>query len=306
MQFQGLLFFIIMICVGYFSIKSKLVPEEATDVLPSILLHVCFPAMLFCTFSTTGKEELLSAGLPTVIVSLVFSLVPFLISFPLFRSFSDARRPLLRFISSIGNTSFACVPLLSLFLTNSQMSVVLVHGAVMDFLIWGVHQQIFIGSSTADKRLLLKKALTPNLFALIFGVICSAFSLQTPQFLSYTLEALAAAVSPLSLIFIGMLICRYGLLGWIHSKIAIVYSLLRVILFPCLVFGILYFLLPLDTAVILAICFGSPSPVSAVLWCKQYGKDTKLAVDCLIPSTILYFAVMGGLLIFLSGLGIFS
>lgn len=304
MGLDGFLFFFILICLGYFSVKTKLVPEEATDVLPSILLHVCFPAMLFRTFSTTGKEELLAAGLPTVIVSLVFSLLPFLISIPLFKNVGDSRRPLLRFLSGIGNTSFVCVPLLILFLNQEQMWIVLVHGAVMDFLIWGLHQQVFIGSTAQGKKPLLRKALTPNLFALVLGVLCSLFALEVPHPLQYTLDALGATVSPLSLIFIGMLICRYGLFGWIHSKTAIAYSLLRVILYPCLVFGVLYFILPLDTAFILAICFGSPAPISAVLWCKQYGKDDRLAVNCLIPSTILYFIVMGGLLILLSSLGI--
>ena len=37
---------------------------------------------------------------------------------------------------------------------------------------------------------------------------------------------------------------------------------------------------------------------------KEYRRDTKLAVDCLIPSTILYFLVMGGALTVLTHLGI--
>ena len=73
---------------------------------------------------------------------------------------------------------------------------------------------------------------------------------------------------------------------------------------PCIVFGVLYFILPLKTACILAIALGSPAPVTAVLWAKQYGKDTKLAVDCLIPSTILYFAVMGTILAILLKFGV--
>ena len=75
------------------------------------------------------------------------------------------------------------------------------------------------------------------------------------------------------------------------------------LLLPCIVFAVLYFLVPLKTACILAVLFGSPAPLTAVLWCKEYGHDTALAVDCLIPSTILYFAVMGPLLAVLSHCG---
>lgn len=305
MQFEGFLFFLIVICIGYFSVKSKLVPESITDTLPSLLLNVCFPAMLFVNFASSDKNELLNAGLPTVLVTLIFSLLPFFISIPLTRKTDLSRRPLIRYIIGIGNTSFVCIPLLSLFLTGSELSIVFIHGAVMDFLIWGVHQQIFIGSSSGNKKEVAKKILTtPNIYAVALGIACSVFSVRLPSFLQYTLDGLAASVSPIALLFIGMLICRYGMFNWVKSKLAIFYSLWKVLLLPLLAFAVLYFILPLKMACILAIVLGSPAPISAVLWCKQYGKDTKLAVDCLIPSTILYFIVMGAALVLLTGAGI--
>lgn len=294
MQFNGFLFFVIVICIGYLSVKSKLVPESATDVLPSLLLNVCFPAMLFSNFAATDIHELLDVGIPTVIATLVFSLTPFFISIPLFRNADASRRPILRYLSGVGNTSFVCIPLLSLFLTKSEMSIVFIHGAVMDFLIWGVHHQVFLGASSGSRRVIVKKVLlTPNLIAVVLGMLCSVFAVRLPNFLTYMLDGIAASVSPIALLFIGMLICRYGLLGWVKSKTAILYSVWKVLVLPCIVFAALYFILPFNTACILAILLGSPAPVTAVLWAKQYGKDTELAVDCLIPSTILYFAVMG-------------
>lgn len=304
MELNGILFFIIVILAGYLALRLKLVPAAAADVLPPLLLNVCFPAMLFLTFAQTGSDELLQAGLPTVIVTLVFTLLPFLASFPLFRNTEDSRRALLRYISGIGNTSFVCIPLLSLFLEGSALAIVFVHGAVMDLLIWGLHHQIFAGSA-ADSRLLLKNVLaTPNLIAVVAGLLCSAFQIQVPDFLLYTLEGLSATVSPLSLLFIGMLICQYGLWGWLRCKTAMYYTVWKVLLLPAAAFAVLYFLLPLDMACILAILLGSPAPVSAVLWCKQYGRDTRLAVNCLIPSTLLYFAVYGAVLVLLTKFGI--
>lgn len=305
MQFNGFLFFVIVICVGYLSVKSRLVPESATDVLPPLLLNVCFPAMLFTNFAATDVHELIGIGVPTVISTLVFTLLPFFITLPLFRRVDASRRPILRYLSGIGNTSFVCIPLLSLFLTKSEMSVVFIHGAVMDFLIWGVHHQVFLGSTGGTRSQIVRKVLlTPNLIAVVAGVLCSVFAVQLPEFLTYTLDGVAASVSPIALLFIGMLICRYGLFGWVRSKTAILYSLWKVLVLPCIVFGVLYFLLPFKTACLLAILLGSPAPVTAVLWAKQYGKDVKLAVDCLIPSTILYFAVMGTILMLLLRFGI--
>lgn len=305
MQLNGIVFFVLVIALGYLALKCRLVPTETTNVLPSLLLKVCFPAMLFLTFARTDSRQLLDTGLPTVAVTLVFSLLPYLLSIPLLRRMDDARRPLLRYLTGAGNNSFVCLPLLSLFLSGSDLAIVFVYGAVMDFLIWGVYHQLFAGSSLSGRQLIVRNVLTtPNLFAVVAGLLCSIFRISLPGFLVYTLEGLSATVSPLSLLLIGMLICQYGLWNWTHSKIAILYSVGKVLALPLLVFACTAALLPLRMALILSMLLGAPAPISAVLWCKQYGRDTQLAVQCLIPSTVLYFAVYGALLLVLSARGI--
>lgn len=305
MQADGLVFFLIVIAVGYFALKLRLVPDSAADALSSILLNLCFPAMLLNTFLRTDPKALLQTGLATVVVSLVFSLLPFALSNFLLRKRPNDERTLFRYILSIGNTSFVCIPLLSLFLGDDQMLIVIVHGAVMDLLIWGVHHPLFLGSGGKNRRESIGKILaSPCLIAVVLGIILCICGVKLPSFLSYTLEALEATVSPLSLLFIGMLISRYGLLNWRHSKKAVVYSVWRVLLYPYLVFAAVSWFLPLQTAIILAVLFGSPTPISAVLWCKEYGRDTKTVVDCLIPSTLLYFAVYGALMMCLTSFGI--
>ncbi len=305
MQLDGFFFFIIVIAIGYFAVRVKLVNDRAADSLSAILLNVCFPAMVLKNFLNTDTEQLLQTGLSTVIASLVFSLLPFAVSLILFRNSQSERKTLFRYISGVGNTSFVCIPLMSLFLGPGQMLIVFVHGAVMDILIWTVHHQLFLGSSSDSWKQIFKKMFTsPCLIALLLGIILCIFKVRLPSALQYTIDALEATVSPLALLFIGMLICRYGLLGWVKCRDAIVYSLWRVLLYPCIVFAVLYWILPLQAALILAMLFGSPTPITAVLWCKEYKQDSKLVVNCLIPSTVLYFLVMGSLLLVLTHLQI--
>lgn len=305
MQFDGLVFFLLSICIGYFFARWKLIPASAANALPPILLNIFFPAMLITSFSDTDAQSLLSVGLPTVICTLIFSILSSgLILLPLRKAGLQKRR-LLRFISGVGNTSFICIPLMQFFLSDSQMIIVFIHGAVCDFLIWGIHHQLFRQDGKHSLGQALKKLLTsPCLIAVVVGILCCLLQVRIPSFLRYTLDALATACSPLSLIFIGILIQSYGLFSWRKEPIAIFFSLWRVILLPCFVFLSLYWILPLDTVLILTLLFGSPAPISAVLWCKQYGGDTELAVNCLIPSTLLYLLLAGSSLFLLSHLGL--
>ncbi len=305
MQLDGFLLFFFVIILGYTAARCRLVPRAAAEALSPVLMNVLFPAMLLRSFSTTDPQALLRTGLPVVAATAVFSLLPFFVSRWLLRKQEVQRRALLGFISGVGNTSFVCIPLLSLFLGKEAMLIVFTHGAVMDFLIWGVHHQIFVGSGSRDWKKIAKKLCTsPCLLAVVTGIVLAVLHVQLPSFITTTLDALKAAVSPVALLMIGILICDYGALSWCKSPTAIYYTLWKVLVLPCLVFAVLYFFLPLRTALVLAIVFGSPAPVMGVLWCKQYGGDAALAVDCLVPSTLLYFLVMGGALLALTANGI--
>ena len=301
MQLDGFFFFIIVICIGFFAVKLKLLSDSACDSLSSVLLNICFPAMILKNFLSTDTNQLLQTGLSTVIASLIFSLIPCAVSMLLFRNAQSDRKALFRYISGIGNTSFVCIPLFSLFLSADQMLIVFVHGAVMDILIWAVHHQLFLGTGSTSAGQLFKKMFTsPCLLAVLLGIALCIARVELPSVAMYTINALDAAVSPLALLFIGMLICRYGPLGWLKCRDAVIYSVCRVIIYPCIVFGILYWILPLQNALILGLLFGSPTPITAVLWCKEYKRDTKLVVNCLIPSTVLYLLAIGSLLLVLT------
>lgn len=298
---NGFLFFLLAIALGYCASKWKLVPESTTDSLPAVLLNLCFPALVLDSFATS--ETQLSHSLATVIVTLVTGILPFFAVSFLLRKADRERRTLLGFINSIGNVSFVCIPLLSLFLSAEEMQIVFLHVAVHDLLIWGIFHQIYLGSM-GKKELLKKLFFAPCLLAVVLGIVLSVTGWELPGFLSYTVDALKVTAAPIALLFVGMLIHRYGILSWRGNRTAIGYTLWKVLLFPLLCFPVLWSFLPLNTSLVLALLLGSPAPVTAVLWSKEYGKDAKLAIHCLIPSTLLYFLLYGSLLLILTHYGI--
>ena len=101
MQFDGIVFFVLAIAVGYFFARWKLVPAKAADVLPPVLLNVFFPALLFTSFSSIDAKELVTLGLPTVVCTLIFSLISSLLCLLIFRKKSVDVKKLLRFIGGI-------------------------------------------------------------------------------------------------------------------------------------------------------------------------------------------------------------
>lgn len=299
---DGVFYVILMILLGYILMVCKILPQESRPHLSSILMSVCFPAMIIKSFAAVDPGELLSTSLSTLVVTVIFSLLPAVIL--LFKKNKGSLRNLYSFICGIGNVSFVCIPLLRLFLTEGEMVAVYLHVSIQDLLIWALFHPAFAGSRKEGQW---KALLTePCLLAVIVGLLLCFTNLSIPGFLSMPLEALDACVSPLALIFLGMTIGQYGADALKGGKIPLLYTLYKVIAYPVVIFLILLPFLPLKTALLMAILFGSPAPVAGVVWMQKYTEDPTPAIACLIPSTLLYYAVYTPLLICLCSMGIFG
>lgn len=297
---DGIVSFFLMIALGYGLIRTRLLSQESPQYLSSLLMAVCFPAMILKSFLAVDPRSLLNTGLSTLVVTVLFSLLPALL-FRLKKNPSPCSS-LYSFICGIGNVSFVCIPLLRLFLSEEEMLPVYLHVAIQDLLIWGMFHPAFAGKHNKGS---LKKLLTePCLLAVAAGLVLAVSGIRLPSLLTQPMDALDACVSPLALLFLGMTIARYGLVSWASSRSSIIYSLYKVLLYPILIFLLLLPFLSLQETLLLSILFGSPAPVAAVVWMQKYTSDPSPAIHCLIPSTLLYFLLYTPTLLLLTRSGL--
>lgn len=296
-QINGLIFFILVIMLGFFAMKVRLLPEQTTDVLPVVLINICYPAMILDTFIHIDTQTLLHMGLPAAVATFGVTLVLFLLSLWAFRKQSAQRKPLLCIMTGICNTSYVAIPLLSVFLSPEGMFIAIVNSSVQDILIWTLYHPLFLGSGTKDRRELLRKIFTsPCLIAVILGVILAACRVTLPSFLQSTVSRLSDTVAPVALLFLGALICQNGLLSWRKDHTAMLYALAKVLLLPPIIYFVLRMVMPVNHALLLAILFASPAPLTGVVWSKMYDSDERLAVNSMISSTLLYLVAVSPLL----------
>lgn len=292
-MFDGVLYVILMIAAGYGLIRGNLLPKESSGFLSSLLMTLCFPAMILMGFLALDPKELLHTGLTTAAITVVFSLLPALVL--LLKKEKGPLHSLYSFICGIGNVSFVCIPLLRLFLSEEAMVTVYLHVSIQDFLIWGLFHPTFAGKQHPQQW---KKVMTePCMLAVLLGLILCLLHIKLPSFLAMPMEALDACVSPLALVFLGMTLGQYGGSARWLSKIPLLYTLYKVVAYPLVIFGILCIFLPMQDALLMAVLFGSPAPVASVIWMQRYTNDPTPAIANLIPSTITYFLLYTPILI---------
>lgn len=290
-----MVYILLLIAGGYGAVRGKLLPKESSGVLSSLLMTLCFPAMILKCFLALEPKELVSTGLTTAVITVVFSLLPALVL--LLKKEKGRLHSLYSFICGIGNVSFVCIPLLRLFLPEEAMLTVYLHVSVQDLLIWGLFHPAFAGGQSTRQW---KKVLTePCMLAVLLGLILCPFGIQLPSFLTMPLDALDACVSPMALIFLGMTLAQYGGNARWLRKPPLLYTLYKVVAYPLAIFGLLRLFLPVEDALLMAFLFGSPAPIASVIWMQRYTEDPTPAIACVIPSTVLYFLLYTPILLLL-------
>ncbi len=307
MQLEELVFFIAAIAAGYFAARFRFVSEDTENILPQVLIHVCYPAMILTSFSQIDLHTLLATGATVLIATLAITLALYLLSGVLFRKAPADRRPLQRFQAGIGNVAYVAIPLLSVFLNPSAIPIAMIHGSAQDLLIWSLYYPLFVGAGRSSAKDVLKKLFTaPCIIALLLGILLKVLNVSIPELLLPTIEKIGAAAAPLALIYLGLMIHRFGLFRWVRNAAAIRYSVYKVLLLPLAVALLLLPFCDRQTAILLAILFGSPAPIMSIIWSGNYGGDVPYAIDCCIGSTLLYLVLMSLACFLLTGFGVVS
>lgn len=299
-RFSGLVFLLLAVCIGYLAARSKLVDGSAADVLPQILFNICYPAMIVETFASIDLGYLLGSGLPVAVATVVITLILLSGSLLIFRRCSPEQRALYTFLAGVGNVTYVAIPMFQIFLPAQGALLAILHGASQDPLIWAVYNPLLIGSQKGKGQSLSKILLNPCLMATAAGLVLVGFRLTIPAVLMDTISRLSGITAPVAMLLIGMLVQRYGLFSWVRDKKALLYSVVRVLVFPISIgFALFPFVAPV-TAILLAVLFATPGPLMAVAWATQAKSQVEFTVHCFLASTLLYLLVMTPLLIYLA------
>jgi len=299
-QLSGLIFLFLAVCIGYLAAAVKLVDRTAVDVLPQLLFNICYPAMIVETFASIDIALLMGSGLPIALATVVITFILLGGCLLLFRRLPRQQRALYTFLAGVGNVTFVAIPVFQVFLPTQTAMVAILHGASQDPLIWSIYNPMLIRSQGEGSQPLGKILANPCLLATFIGLIVVCFRIPLPFFLLDTVSRISSLTAPLALLLIGMLIHQYGLFSWIGDRAAIVYSLIRVLIFPLVIGALLLPFLGFVNAILLAVLFATPAPLMAVAWATRAKSQVAFTIHCFLASTLLYLLVMSPLLLILA------
>jgi predicted permease len=323
----------IMMLPGFLMKKCNLATDGLGKGISNLVLYIAQPALVFLAYTREFSSEILINSLWVLIFSVIAHTVFAIVAKAFFSDAPGELSRMLRFATIFSNAAFMGIPLISAIFGDEATIYASVYNISFNLFLWSLGVKICTekrdedgdgvaegfsksGEHLSEKKKgnpFLKVLLHPVTIASALGLIVFCFSLGTylPGIVTESLGMLSALVAPLSMTVIGMRIADIDLRGFFKDKHMYIFLLLRHIVLPALVLGIvaLVALIPgigissVASSVVI-IMAATPAATSATMFAEMYECDAAYTSKLVVVSTIVSIVTMPAILYLSSMLGI--
>ena len=276
---------LILILVGYFTVKKGMFTKESVGSITSFLLYIVTPCLIVSSFlsAESGKLDgwtlLLAAVLPAL--SIVISIA---LSYLFFRKEPSGRRRVLRFSMIFCNVGFMGIPLVEGIVGSEGVLYGSFFIAVFNIFCWTYGYVMMGGGKVRLKALLLN----PGVIGLVIGLPLYLLDVPVPALFVEPVELISALNTPLAMIVVGGYIAQVKLRAFVSDLAVYKMAVLRLVVAPLLYLALVWLLRP-DETLLMSTVIQAATPVAAncVLFAVQYDSDAELASKSVAVSTAL-------------------
>ena len=276
---------LILIVVGYFTVKKGMFTKESLGSITSFLLYIVTPCLIVSSFlsAESGKLDgwtlLLAAVLPAL--SIVISIA---LSYLFFRKEPSGRRRVLRFSMIFCNVGFMGIPLVEGIVGSECVLYGSFFIAVFNIFCWTYGYVMMGGGKVRLKALLLN----PGVIGIVIGLPLYLLDVPVPALFVEPVELISALNTPLAMIVVGGYIAQVKLRAFVSDLAVYKMAVLRLVVAPLLYLALVWLLRP-DETLLMSTVIQAATPVAAncVLFAVQYDSDAELASKSVAVSTAL-------------------
>jgi len=272
---QVIMLFLVLL-VGFYARKRQIINEEMTGRLGDLLLQVTQPLLIISSFNFDLSGEVLFNALLVIVLSVLIHSFFILITRFLYRRYEKNVRSVLRYVTIFANCGFMGFPILqSIFGSRGVF-----YGSLyaMPFNVFALYYGMKIFSGKSDENAIRNIVTHPIIISVIVGMILFLLKIQLPRPVSEAMALTGSVTSPLSMLIIGALLAEVPLRGILHGTYIYLGSVMRLIIVPLLVYGLLSLLpLPKEVFQICVILAAMPAAANTAIMAEKYGGDALLA-----------------------------
>jgi len=303
---ESILSIILIILLGYILKEKKWFDDSFSNNISKLIMNVALPSSIFVSvlkYLTVEKLISLSGGLVYTFLSVIIGYIIAWIMVKILKVKAGRRGTFINTVVN-ANTIFIGLPLNIALFGNESLPYFLVYYVTNTVSTWAFGA-ILIGNDTNDKdkqgaTFNWKKLFPPPLLGFIVALIFLFLSVPVPAFINSTLGYLGGIVTPLSLIYIGIVLHNAGLKSIKFDRDTIFALIGRFIFSPIIMLILIKFssdILPLKELSAIEVktfIVQSAAPALAVLpiLVNEAKGDVEYATNVVTTSTLLFVIVI--------------
>ena len=281
----------LMIIPGYLLGKSKVMSEEQSKGLSTVIVNVTWPCLIVISLQRQFSKELcinmgiLAAAMVCAII------IAFILSRILgrFTKLDKSKTYLMIFMLLFGNTGFMGIPVCTVLYGSEGTFYAALVDAVQDVFIFTVGILLIERSTGKHIGLSIKHFLTPGVASIVVGLGLFIAGITLPEIISVPMDTVGSATSPLAMIVVGFQLGQLNLKELVSDKSLYIMSSVRLIIIPLIfLVGVILIFPEMNVLCkVLIVEMATPVAACATIYAQQYGGDVGFATKGVMQSTVL-------------------
>lgn len=288
--------------LGYFLQVKGWFHDDFGNDLSKLIMNVAMPVSIFVSvlkYLTLEKLISLSGGLVYTFVAFALGYIVAFLSVKVFKVAPGRRGTVINtFVNA--NTIFIGLPLNIALFGDDALAYFLIYYITNTISTWTLGVFLMTSDSKSGKKKQeshfdWKKLLPAPLLGFIVSVVFLIINIPLPSFVSSTLGYVGGLTTPLSLVYIGIVLAKAGIKTIRFDKDSVVALVGRFIVAPVLMFAVLKLMAPgMVTAEYQTFMIQSATPALAVLpiLANQGDGDVEFSTNIVTLSTVLFVIVI--------------
>ncbi len=280
----------LLILTGAICYKTKIITEEATKSLSSLVLMVVNPIIILVSYQVPFEKKLLKGLLISLLLSLLSTVIAIILSHIFIRKKGD-HLALERFSTIYSNCGFMGIPLVNGVYGSEGVFYLTAFVTVFNMLVWT--HGVFMMKGTFSIKMMTDAIKSPAVIATVLGFIFFTLNISIPNTFLKTLSFLSDMNTPLAMLVAGTTIAQTNILKSLKNIRLYLVSGIKLIAVPT-VTAIILCLLPIDSIIVGTVVLASACPTAATgtLFAIRFKKDPFYASELFAITTLLSIATL--------------
>ena len=285
----------LLIGVGFFAVRTGILPAEASKPLTALLMKITVPATIVSSMLRPLDMGFLKMGASMLLVGMVILPLFSVVSLGLSRLFrvADGRRGMWCFCATFCNSGFMGFPVALALFGEEGLALTVILSIPFNLMMYSIGAKMVCMDLPRDgsaQAISWGKVIFSVInLSLVVGLFFYFTQIQLPQAVRGPLDYLAGVTTPLSMMITGMNLSQGKAGDIFRDRDILTAAGTRLLILPVLAWALMRLVPGLSSLVLGAalLNFSMPSPAAAALLGEQYGGDTQTAVRAVFVSSLL-------------------